>query len=470
MRITRWVHPGSVGKTGRELLLGALLAAPLAAQATWHVDASNPACPGSGTPADPFCTIAAAIDAAAPGDTIEVAPGTYPEIVVVAKDALILRGAGATLTTIVGQPLSNAVGPAGFGLVARFTLEGFRITSSDHGPGLVSGVWMEPVNAPGSLWVVRACIVEDLDVGIQANDAWGGAQALIEDTLVTRCGTGIDVFGDGVAVRRCTVFDIAGVGVLAGLPSSFEVSDSIIAATDAWAVQRYSGWPVTLQRVLIHDINLANPPAVPDAGPFMQYLAEGWPGGFGIWTAFTPSPGPILAVDPLFVDAAGGDVRLRAASPAVDAGAASAADPGQPYDLLGFGHPRVDDGDFDGLARADLGAVEFGGLLLNAGLAGELAAGQVFTATGAGPPGATFGLFVGLPGAPVDLGSKGTFFLGPAPLILLSVGTLPADGEAVVLAGTLPASAVGLDIAFQAARQSGGALHWTNAERLAVGP
>ncbi len=464
------LHAACIARTGRALVLVALLAAPLAAQATWHVDASNPACPGSGSPADPFCTIGAAIDAAAPGDTLAVAAGTYPESVVIDKDALTLRGAGATLTTIVGDPASTAVGPATFGVVSSFTLEGFRITSADPGSGLVTGVWVEPANVPGALWLVRACIVEDLGTGITINDAWGGAQALIEDTLVTRCGTGITLFGDGVAIRHCTVFDIGGVGIQAGLPSTFEVSDSIIASTGAWAVQRYWNAQTTLQRLLIHDTNLVNPPSVLNAGPFMQYLAEGWPGGFGVWAEFTPSPGPVLQADPLFVDAAGGDVRLRSGSPAIDAGAADAGDPPQPYDLLGFGHPRMDDGDFDGLAQADLGAVEFGGLLLNGGLAGGLASGQVLTATQAGLPGAAFGLFVGLPGAPVDLGSKGTFFLAPAPLILLSVDTLPTGGEAVVLAGALPAVAAGLEVAFQAVQKSGGALRWTNAERLAVGP
>ncbi len=45
--------------------------------ATIFVDDSNPGCPGTGTLADPFCTIEGAIGHASAGDTIDVAAGTY---------------------------------------------------------------------------------------------------------------------------------------------------------------------------------------------------------------------------------------------------------------------------------------------------------------------------------------------------------------------------------------------------------
>jgi hypothetical protein len=47
------------------------------AQTTWYVDGGNCPGPGSGTPADPFCTIQAGIDASTNGDSVEVADGVY---------------------------------------------------------------------------------------------------------------------------------------------------------------------------------------------------------------------------------------------------------------------------------------------------------------------------------------------------------------------------------------------------------
>lgn len=86
-------------------------------------------------PAD-FATIQQAVDAAAPGDVIVVAPGTYCEQVVIATSDLTLRAAPA-----VGNPaiLSGACGTGGFGIhahgihvagvsgveISGFTIEGF---------------------------------------------------------------------------------------------------------------------------------------------------------------------------------------------------------------------------------------------------------------------------------------------------------------------------------------------------------
>lgn len=473
MRCTRTAGLGLTRSAARAAFACACLVGAAAGQGTWYVS-SQAACPGSGTLADPFCTIGAGIAAAAPGDTILVAAGEYPENVVIDKDALTLRGAGAAVTSIVGQAGFSVVGPAAGAELPHFTLEGFRITADPAlAPSYVYGVLMNPANeVPGSLWELRACLIEGVTVGVVLNDSWYGGAALIENVVVGHCGTGMSIYGENVVIRRCTIHDIEGVGIFSGLPSEMEIRDTIIASIGAWAIQRYWGWPTTVERLLIHDTNLNNPPGMEWAGPFMEWMAEGLPGG--LWKEFTPLPGPILDEDPLFVDALAGDVRLTGQSPAVDAGdPATVADPANPYDLLGSGHLRVDDGDFDGLAVMDLGAIEFGGLLANGGLKGALSVGSTLELTQSGHPGALYGILLGLPGTALDLGAKGTFFLESSPLLLLGSGTLPAGGTAAVLVSTLPPAVQGLTLSFQDAQKGpgpGNGLHWTNLERLTILP
>ena len=67
----------------------------------------------------PGQSIQAAIDAAPPGATIEVAPGTYQENLLIAKDGITLRGSGPGRTVLVppAQPALVCVFPEGLILV-----------------------------------------------------------------------------------------------------------------------------------------------------------------------------------------------------------------------------------------------------------------------------------------------------------------------------------------------------------------
>ena len=72
----------------------------------WNVDAA--ACP-QGTPAEPFCRIQDAICLAASGDTVQVAPGVYPESLRMKPGVVVVSEMGALQTTInaQGQPCTE---------------------------------------------------------------------------------------------------------------------------------------------------------------------------------------------------------------------------------------------------------------------------------------------------------------------------------------------------------------------------
>ncbi len=111
------------------LIAASLLAlSPSALAATWCVNANGTAGCKS--------TISAAVGAAAAGDTIYVAKGTYKEGVIITK-SLSLQGAGDQTTTIDAKGLSNGIFINGTGAspnagVANVTIAGFTITGANY--------------------------------------------------------------------------------------------------------------------------------------------------------------------------------------------------------------------------------------------------------------------------------------------------------------------------------------------------
>ncbi len=115
-----------------------------------------------------------------------------------------------------------------------------------------------------------------------------------------------------------------------------------------------------------------------------------------------------LDVDPLFVSAAAGDLRLTRLSPCVDRGAPG--DVTNDVDALGF--PRYLDGDLDGAQRIDMGAHEFDNTLLF--VTGDPSPGSTLTATVASEPA-------------IQLGVLAYGFGPPAPIPLFNLGAVYFD-------------------------------------------
>ena len=103
---------------------------------TLYVDGSSPSCSNSGSGAQgaPFCTIGAAVAKVAPGQTVQVAGGTYSEKVTISKSGtatspITFRAAPGATVTVTG-------GTNGFVISGRswLTVNGFTVTNtSDYG-------------------------------------------------------------------------------------------------------------------------------------------------------------------------------------------------------------------------------------------------------------------------------------------------------------------------------------------------
>src|SRR2546421_241699 len=103
---------------------------------TLYVDGASPSCSdfGSGAQAAPFCTIGAAVAKVAPGQTVQVAGGTYSEKVTISTSGtptapIALRAAPGATVTVTG-------GRNGFVISGRswITIDGFTVTNTpDYG-------------------------------------------------------------------------------------------------------------------------------------------------------------------------------------------------------------------------------------------------------------------------------------------------------------------------------------------------
>ncbi|MEU9206382.1 right-handed parallel beta-helix repeat-containing protein [Streptomyces sp. NPDC048415] len=163
-----------------------------------------------------YASLAAALEAAADGDVLTVAPGTYRENLVVQR-AVTLRGPE-------GSPGSVRIAP-------------------------VDGV---PLTVRASA-VVQDLHVEGQDSAAPALLVEEGTPELLDVRIVTRSAAGIEVRGGArPTVRRCTVDNPAGIGiaVLDGGGGVFEECEVVSAGQSGVAV-RAGGRP-RLERCRVH--------------------------------------------------------------------------------------------------------------------------------------------------------------------------------------------------------------------------
>ncbi|MFM9629749.1 MULTISPECIES: right-handed parallel beta-helix repeat-containing protein [Streptomyces] len=163
-----------------------------------------------------YASLAAALEAAAEGDVLTIAPGTYRENLVVQR-AVTLRGPE-------GSPGSVRIAP----------LDGVPLT-------VRASAVVQDLHVEGQDAAAPAVLVEE------------GTPELLDLRIVTRSAAGIEVRGGArPTVRRCTVDNPAGIGiaVVDGGGGVFEECE-VVAAGQAGVAVRGGGHP-RLERCRVH--------------------------------------------------------------------------------------------------------------------------------------------------------------------------------------------------------------------------
>ncbi len=289
-----------------------------------------------GSEADPFNTIQEGINAALSGDTVQVAPGTYNENIVM-KSQVIILGSGAYATTINGTGAGSVVVATDVELAE---LDGFTITNgiAEGGGGIEVHWYSSPTisnciitgnSAPygGGIWIndysspaIKNCII----AGNEATD--------------TEFGYGGGIFSTAFStptVVNCTITGNSAVwgGGIANIATFLiPVTNSIIWGNTA------DSEPSIYNFIVRED-------------PIFSYCdIEGCGGsGEGWVSSLGTDGGNNIDDDPLFVDPAGGDYHLQAESPCIDTGTSTNA---PSIDLDGVSRPQPEDG------QVDMGAYE----------------------------------------------------------------------------------------------------------------
>lgn len=229
-----------------------MVLAGLTTEAPRTVDAATPLvvdADGRGTAGDcdapqrAFTGIQAAVDAAAPGSTILVCPGTYAEQVAIAKSGLTVRGAGQDRTSVRPRAVPRTV----TGAIVAYVVAPIIVVDGATGVTL-SGLTVDGSAAEGGVSNLD-CPQKGFYVGIHFRNASGAVDATHVTTVQSgqRCSAGIRSESGGggasnVVVKDSQISRSGDFGVACiGLATGCTVTGSTITGRGSVADQVQSG-------------------------------------------------------------------------------------------------------------------------------------------------------------------------------------------------------------------------------------
>ncbi len=242
-------------------------------------------------------TIQGAIGAAAGGDTIVVAAGTYTETITVTKDLTLRSAAGAAVTTLQPAAAGQAVITIPAGRTAATTIEGFTITGADRTTGGGGALEIQDAAPLVRGNVIRGNSTSQGGAAIRVTSSDGSHAPVIVNNVIR--GNSATTTGGAVAVNNAGALVFAGNTVhgnsaatgggflVEAGSTSLQIIDSIFWSNGA---SNLSG--VTSAMISYCDVDGGAPA-----------------GGTGN-----------IASDPQFVDAASGNLHLVGTSPCHNAG------------------------------------------------------------------------------------------------------------------------------------------------------
>lgn len=322
-----------------------------------------------------YTTLQAAIDAAASGDTVLVAPGEYVQSIRVKAGVAVQSTGGPTVTTIRGDGSRTPGGWMSYTVLVQeidlvsaakyTTISGFTITGSqvgvfnlDHSSptitnNVVTGNAIGIFNYSSSYAaIINNTIADNVD-GILSSMS---SAPLISGNVITRnTSNGIYNHYESSPTITNNIITYNLYGIFNYYYASPSITNNNIIGSAYGIYNFFSSSPSVTNNVItgsehgIYNLTFCAPIITYNdiTGNVSDIYDEHYSSSTVIYN---------ISSDPLFVNPAVGDYHLQVNSPCIDAGTNNALGlPETDFD----GSPRIVDGNGDGIRIVDIGAFEF---------------------------------------------------------------------------------------------------------------